>query len=344
VWSWGRGTCGQLGHGGFDDRSVPTVVIMENDSMGGVQSMAAGGRNSAVVTADGRVLMFGSNENGQLGLGEFGPEVVFPTELQAVSAAGVTGCAAGGHHTFLFTLLGTVFCFGGGERGQLGCFDPDYSEMPFRCAFPRLVPLLENFAVLSVSCGRHHTLVVLENGDLFTFGSGGDGQLGHGDFGVSTQNPRRVESLVGIPIRTTAGGSSHSLVLTKNGRVFAFGSGRHGALGGGDYISSSLPQLVTALIDQRVTEIAAGANSSSSRNRAGLLWTWGCNVNLTLGHGHVATEPPLPGIPAICVPTLLMIPEWTGGDATVRVPFDLLRQSHSGRWASTDYADYDFNM
>jgi alpha-tubulin suppressor-like RCC1 family protein len=337
VWSWGRNSCGQLGNGDFDDRSVPTVIIMENDSRGGVQSMAAGGRHSVVVTADGRVLMFGSNDNGQLGLGEFGLEFVFPTELQAVSSVGVTGCAAGGHHTFLFTSFGTAFCFGGGERGQLGCFDPEYSEIPFRCAFPRLVPLLESYAVLSVSCGRHHTLVVLENGDLFTFGSGSDGQLGHGDFGVSTQFPRRVDSLVGVPIRATAGGTSHSLALTRNGRVFAFGSGRHGALGGGDYIASSLPQLVTALIDQRVIEIAAGAHSSSARNRAGLLWTWGCNVNLTLGH-VVAAEPPHPGIPAICVPTLLMIPEWTGGDATELVPFDLLRQSHSGRWAGTEYA------
>jgi hypothetical protein len=84
---------------------------------------------------------------------------------------------------------------------------------------------------------------------------------------------------------------------------------------------------VTTLIDQRVTEIAAGAHSSSSRNyRAGLLWTWGCNINLTLGHAYSATEPP----PArVCIPTLLMIPEWTGGDVPELVP--------SGRWAHTDY-------
>jgi alpha-tubulin suppressor-like RCC1 family protein len=174
---------------------------------------------------------------------------------------------------------------------------------------------------------------VVEGGDLYTCGAGCRGQLGHGDL-ERLEFPRLVESLVGVPIMAVAGGSAHSLVLTRNGRVFAFGYGEHGALGGGDYVSSSDPQLVTALIDQRVTEIAAGAHSSASRNRAGLVWTWGSNLNLTLGHNHGDEPPP---VQRVCTPTLLMVPEWSSGGETELMPLDLLRQPHSGHWALTDY-------
>jgi alpha-tubulin suppressor-like RCC1 family protein len=82
--------------------------------------------------------------------------------------------------------------------------------------------------VSSIGCGRWHTLIVVEGGDLYTFGSGSSGQLGHGDVEEMTQFPRRVEPLVGVPIMTVAAGSLHSLALTRNGRIFAFGFGDHG--------------------------------------------------------------------------------------------------------------------
>jgi hypothetical protein len=152
------------------------------------------------------------------------------------------------------------------------------------------------------------------------------GQLGHGDL-ERMEFPRLVESLVGVPIVAVAGGSVHSLAL----RIQLWRA--CGALGGGDYVSSSDPQLVTTLIDQRVTvtEIAAGGHSSSSRNRAaGLLYTtWGSNLNLTLGHAYGDEPPPA----RVCTPTLLMIPEWSGGDVPELVPLDLLRQPHSGHWS-----------
>lgn len=334
VWSWGIGGNGQLGHGDDANRSVPTIVetIQRFHEITGVQSLAAGGRHSVVVTCNGwcwSVHTFGCNANGQLGHGHFGPSILFPTEVLAVSSSGVRKCAAGTRHTLLSTFSGAVFSFGAGDTGQLGgcgSDDPDDPGMPIQnSSHPRLIPLFEPMCVRSIGCGCLHTLIVVEGGDLYTFGSGGSGQLGHGDLEM-LQFPRRVEPLVGVPIMAVAAGSQHSLALTRNGRIFAFGFGEHGALGGGDYVSSSCPQLVTTLIHQRVTEIAAGGDSSSSRNRAGLLWTWGRNSSLTLGHSN-GVEPTRR---RLCTPTLVrIIPEWSGGDVPELVPLNLLRQPHS---------------
>lgn len=41
---------------------------------------------------------------------------------------------------------------------------------------------LENKAVKSVSCGFQHTACVTEDGEVYTWGHGKNGALGHGDW------------------------------------------------------------------------------------------------------------------------------------------------------------------
>jgi RCC1 and BTB domain-containing protein len=50
--------------------------------------------------------------------------------------------------------------------------------------------------VTYVSCGYSHTAVIA-NGDLYTFGSGFHGQLGHGNKG-NQESPKKVEGINNI--------------------------------------------------------------------------------------------------------------------------------------------------
>ena len=61
----GVGRSGRLGHGDEVNRSVPRAV----GGTGAVMGMAGGGAHSLVTTREGRVLGFGYNTSGQLGLG-----------------------------------------------------------------------------------------------------------------------------------------------------------------------------------------------------------------------------------------------------------------------------------
>ncbi|KAM8976197.1 E3 ubiquitin-protein ligase MYCBP2 isoform 3-T3 [Pelodytes ibericus] len=82
---------------------------------------------------------------------------------------------------------------------------------------------------VQVSCGFHHSVVLMENGDVYTFGYGQHGQLGHGD--VSCRgNPTLVQALPGPSTQVTAG-SNHTAVLLMDGQVFTFGSFSKGQLG-----------------------------------------------------------------------------------------------------------------
>ncbi|XP_026561082.1 E3 ubiquitin-protein ligase MYCBP2 isoform X5 [Pseudonaja textilis] len=82
---------------------------------------------------------------------------------------------------------------------------------------------------VQVSCGFHHSVVLMENGDVYTFGYGQHGQLGHGDVN-SRGCPTLVQALPG-PSTQVSAGSNHTAVLLMDGQVFTFGSFSKGQLG-----------------------------------------------------------------------------------------------------------------
>uniref|UniRef100_A0A8C2BF53 RCR-type E3 ubiquitin transferase n=1 Tax=Cyprinus carpio TaxID=7962 RepID=A0A8C2BF53_CYPCA len=70
---------------------------------------------------------------------------------------------------------------------------------------------------------------IVHNGDVYTFGYGQHGQLGHGDVN-SRGSPTLVQALPGPSTQVTAG-SNHTVVLLMDGQVFTFGSFSKGQLG-----------------------------------------------------------------------------------------------------------------
>jgi len=66
---------------------------------------------------------------------------------------------------------------------------------------------------------------------LFTFGGGGCGKLGHGEWEQNELVPRQVEALAGKKVVGAASGQMHTAVWTEEGDVFTFGARSYGLLG-----------------------------------------------------------------------------------------------------------------
>jgi alpha-tubulin suppressor-like RCC1 family protein len=82
LYSGGRGSKGQLGHGDKENLAVPRVV----GGIGGAVSMAGGARHSLVITTEGRVLVFGGGMMGaMLGLGVGVGEALVPTVIDGIT-------------------------------------------------------------------------------------------------------------------------------------------------------------------------------------------------------------------------------------------------------------------
>ena len=82
LYTCGKGSQGQLGHGGKVNLAVPRVV---GGIDGAVMGMAGGEYHSLVTTAEGRVLAFGSGGSGRLGLGAGVGEPLTPTAIEGIT-------------------------------------------------------------------------------------------------------------------------------------------------------------------------------------------------------------------------------------------------------------------
>ena len=95
---------------------------------------------------------------------------------------------------------GEVMTWGDGSKGQLGHpFEPSnqhggahvHPDIPV----PRLVKGLENILVVSVACGKSHTVALTRDGALYGWGATVAGQAGFENDGYIVYTPRKIEEL-----------------------------------------------------------------------------------------------------------------------------------------------------
>nr|AOV18880.1 myc binding protein 2 [Lymnaea stagnalis] len=79
-----------------------------------------------------------------------------------------------------------------------------------------------------VAVGLHHTLVLLQSGEVYAFGSNNNGQLGLGDTKIRGR-PTKVP--LPLPAMMVAAGSHHSVFLLNTGQIYTCGDHQKGALG-----------------------------------------------------------------------------------------------------------------
>ena len=69
-----------------------------------------------------------------------------------------------------------------------------------------------------------------DSNDVYTWGQGVNGRLGHGDEDDQV-DPRVVQTLLGKEVRIVACGPSHTAALNASGELFTWGAGRYASLG-----------------------------------------------------------------------------------------------------------------
>jgi alpha-tubulin suppressor-like RCC1 family protein len=90
---------------------------------------------------------------------------------------------------------------------------------------PTLVKELGDNKIVKVSMGETHSAVITEEGDLFTFGNGSFGELGHNDAGKSHSVPKRVEFFAknNLKVKSVGCGKNFTAALTEDGDVWTWG-------------------------------------------------------------------------------------------------------------------------
>lgn len=136
-----------------------------------------------------------------------------------------------------------------------------------------------------VACGDQSSFLVDASGNLYAWGGNSDGQLGIGSFSQA-MTPTRVTGISDV-VAVSSGGSSggrHTLALTGNGQLYAFGYNTDGRLGTGENQPKWSPALVSG--PTNFESAAAGRLHSVGVTTDGNIYVWGNNTGGTLGLGY----------------------------------------------------------
>ena len=148
-----------------------------------------------------------------------------------------------------------------------------------------MVQALAGQKAVGASAGTCHTVVWTEGGEVYAFGQGDDGRLGHGDEETELV-PMAVEALSGQKVVGAAAGGTHKLMWTDAGKVYTFGSGHHGQLGHGGLEDEDVPRVLEALAGQPVVGTSAGCSHTVVWIEGGEVYTSGGGRGGMLGHRH----------------------------------------------------------
>ncbi|CAM6101074.1 unnamed protein product [Calypogeia fissa] len=177
-----------------------------------------------------------------------------------------------------------VFSWGNGSNYQLGIGSTGILRVPGR------IDALEGFDVIAVAAAKFHSVALTASGEVFSWGFGRGGRLGHPDFDihsgqVAVITPRQIIHGFGYRgVSVIAVAKHHTVVATNGGEVYTWGSNREGRLGYPSVDTQPTPRRVSTL-KARVVAVAAANKHSAVLTEAGEVYTWGCNTEGQLGYG-----------------------------------------------------------
>ncbi|KAF2302394.1 hypothetical protein GH714_036157 [Hevea brasiliensis] len=206
LYTWGDGAynCGLLGHGSEASQWMPK-----------------------------KLFTFGDGTFGSLGHGDHNSTTI-PREVEALRGLRTTRVACGVWHTVAVVEVrtessspkassssssGKLFTWGDGDKGRLGHGDKESKLIP-ECVdalatgkVPTIVEgKIAGSFVEEIACGSYHVAVLTSKAEVYTWGKGSNGQLGHGD-NEDRNTPTHVDFLKDKHVKSIACGSNFTAII-----------------------------------------------------------------------------------------------------------------------------------
>ncbi|ONK71345.1 uncharacterized protein A4U43_C04F7520 [Asparagus officinalis] len=215
FFTFGDGTFGVLGHGNresvFYPREVETLMGLKTIAVAcGVWHTAA--VVEVIVTQSsglsGKFFTWGDGDKYRLGHGDKEPRLK-PTCVPSLIDYNFHKLACGHSLTIGLTTSGHIFTMGSTVYGQLG--NP-LSDGKLPCL---VEDKLSTESVKDVACGSYHVAILTTRGEVYTWGKGANGRLGHGDL-EDRKIPTLVENLKDRSVKSIACGSNFTAAICQH--------------------------------------------------------------------------------------------------------------------------------
>ena len=217
LWSTGYNNYGQLGLGDTNYRTTFTQVTTNTND---VKSVYCGYYNTFILKNDGTLWSCGNNQYGQLGLGDTINRTTF-TQI-TTNTGDIKEIYCGTYHTFILENDGTLWGTGLNSEGELGLGNTNN-----RNTFTQITTNTND--IKSVYCGWSHTIILKNDGTLWSTGDNSYGQLGLGDTNNRTTFTQVTTNA--DDIKQVCCGLNHTLILENDGTLWGTGYNADGQLG-----------------------------------------------------------------------------------------------------------------
>ncbi len=270
VYSWGYGKGSELGR---------TVIEYDSNSvkleLSNIVEVIAGDNSSFALDNSGAVYSWGQNVGGQLGNGTT-DNVENPEKLTTI--LGVEKLAVGQSHVMAIKYDGTVWSWGSNKYGKLG------NGVDSDSIITNPTQIVGLTQIKDVAVGLYHTLILKDDGTVWSVGFNEYGSLGDGTYNSSNS----LSQIPGLSnVISIKAGHYHSMALTSTGEVFTWGFNMFGQLGNGSNANQNVP-INTGLTN--IVEIGSGKYHSFARSNANQLFMWGLNNKGQLGDGTTSNR------------------------------------------------------
>jgi len=270
VYCWGENGDLQLGSSG-GSTATPRPV----ESVSGAVLLATGDRHSCALVADnGRVVCWGANDRGQLGTGSTGAAALAGDFVQGSDAW--TDLSATGAHSCAIDDDTNVWCWGDNQYGQVSADAGDVAASP-----EDSLTLFDS--AIRVAAGGRHSVALIDDDSLTTWGEANSAALGRGDPASSDPYSIIVDA---FDAQQVSSGAEHTCAIGTDRGVRCWGAASDGRLGldGGDRYS---PEAIGLDAD----EVRAGGRHTCTLDGEAL-HCWGANDGGQLGvDGASGPEP-----------------------------------------------------
>jgi alpha-tubulin suppressor-like RCC1 family protein len=291
VFGYGNNDDGQLGIGScclnkFFPIPVNFSLIIGSPCLN-IVSVAAGGYHNMYLTSSRILYTAGNDAYGQLGINAFNTPMnkLTPIYTTGLGNRVVTSIAAGLYHSLIITNSSSVWSFGYNAYGQLGI--GIYNDRPA----PTAVINLPVGTVSAIAAGGYHSATII-NGRVYTWGYNNYGQLGIGNK-INSNTPIIVNGtggFVGKTIIQVSAGISHTVLLTSDRLVYAFGLNLNGQLGDSTLVEKTVPTLSSRPAGQDILFIAAGGFHTLLLTNLSLVYGFGSDLYGQIGDNTISTN------------------------------------------------------
>ena len=250
--------------------------------------IATGRACSLAVGSDGNVYAWGYNFYSQLG---DGTRVRRPAPIPVIMPEGVkiTQVSANTYHVMALDRDGRIWTWGTDMSDQLG----RTSSSATPAGRPGLVDTPEGVSFIAVSAGMLHSTALDRDGNIWTWGSNTNKQLGRDISGTTDATPKKIQLPKGTAFTAVSTGSSHSIGLSADGTAWSWGGANLPNNFSSDTLLGHAGGTDPAPVDTglRFTAISASDWHSLAIAQDGTVQSWGMWVASQLGRTPTDTEP-----------------------------------------------------